>query len=163
MENVWAALHFQEGEQATNLGDYSGIQSNADVIVALKEGFSQEQGLFHSLKMHASKMPRGKVSAAIEENWLTKPWLAEGLDPRHLEMPTWVAATSGEDGDGECIRDELAQQLESTPLDVTHVDTEVVDDGGDSTAILEEEAQHVVANMLDNLEGALDTGVDTSY
>ena len=44
MTNIWAKLHkLEENEVEADLGDYSSISTNDDVITALKEGFKDAQ------------------------------------------------------------------------------------------------------------------------
>ena len=57
MENVWKSLHkLQPGEQQCNLGDYTVITSNVDVIAALQDGLKKAHALFRLvnklLQMH---------------------------------------------------------------------------------------------------------------
>jgi hypothetical protein len=43
MENIWHKLHpLQEGETAAHLGNYGGIQMEAEVIATLKDGLREE-------------------------------------------------------------------------------------------------------------------------
>jgi len=44
MQNVWTALHpLLEGDPAYDLGDYNGIFTNEEVILALKQGLKEAQ------------------------------------------------------------------------------------------------------------------------
>ena len=55
MENVWESLHkLQPGEQRCNLGDYTAITSNADVIAALQDGLKEAHASFRPLNMAPS-------------------------------------------------------------------------------------------------------------
>ena len=55
MENVWESLHkLQSGEQRYNLGDYTAIISNADVIAALQDGLKEAHALLRPLNMAPS-------------------------------------------------------------------------------------------------------------
>ena len=59
VENIWASLHpLQEGESVADLGDYSLVSTDAEIEVALKEGFKEAQAMLQVLNMapniHAS-------------------------------------------------------------------------------------------------------------
>jgi hypothetical protein len=49
MTNMWAQLYpLGDGEDPCDLGDYSSIASNADVVVPLKEGLKKHKKCFGS-------------------------------------------------------------------------------------------------------------------
>ncbi len=76
MENVWESLHkIQPGEQRCNLGDYTAITSNADVIAALQDGLKKAHALFRPLNMAPS------TQCLANKKWYEKPWLVEKTDP----------------------------------------------------------------------------------
>ena len=50
MNNIWAKLHkLEEDEREPNLGDYSVVSTNEDVVQALKQGLKDAQRMNTSL------------------------------------------------------------------------------------------------------------------
>jgi hypothetical protein len=69
MENIWHKLHpLQEGETVADLEDYGGIQMEAEVIAALKDGLREAQQLLWILNM--------AQSSVAKKEWYTAPWIA---------------------------------------------------------------------------------------
>ena len=74
MTIMWAQLHpLDDGEDPCDLGDYSSIASDADVVAALKEGSKEAQKVLRVLNMAPSVHAR-------EKEWFLKPWNLERLD-----------------------------------------------------------------------------------
>ena len=155
MENVWEALHkLQPGEERCNLGDYSNISSNAEVISALKDGLKEAQALFRPLNMAPSPQ-----CVAKKKVWYEKPWVIERADLRSCAYKATVRPVSGEDGDSEVLRDRLHAE-ESGTLDAatdTGVSTEsaaeeLVDDGLQHAVLIEEETRDVITDLLNRAE-----------
>ena len=73
MNNIWAKLHKLEGDEVEpNLGDYSAVSTDEQVITALKEGLKEAQRMFNSLNMAPN--PQASVKNKI---WFDIPWVAE--------------------------------------------------------------------------------------
>ena len=109
METVWESMHkLQIGESWCNLGDYSLIPSDVEVIAALKEGFKEAQGMLRSLNMAPSPQ-------CISKNkiWYEKPWVVERADSKSFAYKPTSRPVSGEDGDSEVLRDRLREETAS--------------------------------------------------
>lgn len=150
MDNIWARLHpLLEGETPCDLGDYSLIDSNADVVNALKEGLLEAQRTLRGLNMvptvHAA--PAKKV-------WFLKPWVIEKDDPTWLSCTPAATPVLGEDGDSEVMRETVAAESLRTARRaansgaVEELEDEIIDDGLDAQAVLEDETRDAVADVL---------------
>ena len=61
MTNIWAQLHpLGDGEDPCDLGDYSSIAFDANVVAALKEGLKEAQKVLRVLNMAPSVHAREK-------------------------------------------------------------------------------------------------------
>jgi hypothetical protein len=61
MTNMWAQLHpLDDGEDPCDLGDYSSIAYDADVVVAMREGLKKTQTMLRVLNMAPSVHAREK-------------------------------------------------------------------------------------------------------
>ena len=93
MTNMWAQLHpLNDGEDPVDLGDYSSIASDVDVVAPLKEGLKEAYIVLWVLNMAPSLYARGK-------EWFLKSWNLERLDPKHLAYKPTRCLMPGEDGD----------------------------------------------------------------
>ena len=73
MNNIWAKLYkLEDGEEEPNLGDYSIVATNEEVVKALKEGLKEAQKLINVLKMAPNPQATAKNKA-----WFEKPWTVE--------------------------------------------------------------------------------------
>jgi hypothetical protein len=98
MENIWDKLHpLADGETALDLGDYSAIGSEDEVIEALKEGLCEAQRQLRILNMAPS-------SVARHQEWFNLPWLAEMKDPKSFAYTLTLTPELGEDDDLEVLR-----------------------------------------------------------
>jgi len=80
MNNIWAKLHKLEGDKVElDLGDYTTISSNKDVIIALKQGLKEVQRMIKNLNM----APNPKASARNRFG-LTNCRLQKGQTSSHL-------------------------------------------------------------------------------
>ena len=103
MLNIWADLHpLSKGELPCNLGDYNAIQTDADVVAALKEGMKEAQGLLRVLNMAPS-------IAATRKQWFTTPWEVEKNVVKSFAYIPGAIAQAGEDRDAEVLRVALEQ------------------------------------------------------
>ena len=69
-------LHkLQDDEVEPNLGDYSAVSTDEDVVAALKEGFKEVQWVINSLSM----APNPQASAK-KKVWFEKPWILKRVD-----------------------------------------------------------------------------------
>jgi hypothetical protein len=76
-KNIWAELHPPlTGDTKSNLGDYTNIARDAEIVAALKEGLREAQSLLRSLNMAPSTVARNKT-------WFLQPWLVETADKHH--------------------------------------------------------------------------------
>lgn len=154
VENIWATLHpLLEGETPADLGDYSLIATDFDVIAALKEGLKIAQDMLRVLNM----APPNQASPAAKL-WFRSPWEVEKLDSKHLAYQPSAMLQPGTDGDAECERQRLQSGPEegvqtvsnSNPDDVLEADLE----GDDGTCLsqLEEETKNVFAEVINDHE-----------
>jgi hypothetical protein len=101
MTNVWADLHpLAPEELPCDLGNYSLITTNDDVIAALKEGLKEAQRLLRALNMG----PRPGANAQ-SSRWFISPWTCELANPRHFAFVPNKKPVEGEDGDSEVMRE----------------------------------------------------------
>lgn len=153
-QNIWAKLHpLQPGEAPADLGDYSSLTTDADIVLALKEGLKAAQATLKSLNMAPS-------SCAKKKTWFAEPWLVERADPKHWTYVPPARPVPGEDGDAEVLREALAVQTEAA-CSASEGDDGVADDGGlhslsedegDVLRVAEEECRHAISEMLDEAE-----------
>ena len=155
MDTVWESLHkLQPGEQRCNLGDYSLISTNGEVISALQEGLKQAKSMLRSLNMAPSTQcqPRRRI-------WYDKPWLVERKDPKCFHYKPGARPTSGEDGDSEVLRDRL--QNEPSTFDLVahapHMRDNIEEDAlenclPDHLTSLQDEARDAVIDLLNDAE-----------
>ena len=93
-KNIWASLHsLVDGEIPANLGDYLGVMADRDLVVALKEGLKEAQGVLRVVNMAPS-------SVASDKTWFQNPWMVEVADVKHWAYTPPKTPTPGEDGDG---------------------------------------------------------------
>ena len=103
MNNIWAKLHKLEGDEVEpNLGDYSAVSTDEQVITALKEGLKEAQRMINSLNM----APNPQASAK-NKIWFDKPWVAEMSDNQSFAFVVGSKPVRGEDGDMEVLREDL--------------------------------------------------------
>ena len=70
MENIWAQIHpLGANEGPCNLGDYTDISTNAEVVSALQEGFRMAQMMLRHLNMAPSVHARPNLKL-----WFNKLW-----------------------------------------------------------------------------------------
>ena len=167
-QNIWADLHpLERGQSPADLGDYSELAKEEDLVVALKEGLKAAQAQLKSLNMAPS-------SYAWKKQWFLQPWVVEKLDPKHWTFVATEKTVPGEDGDAEVMRDCLIQQGDGDTVegDTANVDIEFSAADGlgpniaaDSTAVeepaddaehdlrlAEEECRDAISQMLDSAE-----------
>jgi len=76
MTNISAKLYkLADDEVEPDLGDYSAISSNEEVVTALKEGFKEAQKMIHSLNMALNPQATTK-----NKLWFDKLWVVECAD-----------------------------------------------------------------------------------
>ena len=152
MKNVWADLHpLVEGEQSCDLGNYSGIASDGEVILALQEGLKEAQKILRSLSMAPSSVVRKK-------DWFLAPWKEEKHDPKHLVAVQSKRMVAGEDGDGEVLREALSESSggveEGSNPNPELANSLVVDDVDEveEVPVLEEETRDILSEMMNEHE-----------
>jgi hypothetical protein len=85
------------------------------------------------------------------KKWYLEPWVVEEADPKFMSYSPSKKAVPGEDGDAEVIRDKEAplSQVCSSGEDVENLDAEnLLPTCDDDVVILEDEARHVLRDML---------------
>ena len=155
MENVWESLHkLTLGEQRPNLGDYSLIAGNADVVSALQEGLKEAQSMLRSLNMALSAQCQSR-----RKIWFDRPWLAEREDRQCFHYKPSARPTSGEDGDSEVLRDRLVSELSAAepPAHAPQMrdnleEFAAEEDESEHLRIIEEEARDAVTDVLNSAE-----------
>ena len=155
MENVWESLHkLTLGEQRPNLGDYSLIAGNADVVSALQEGLKEAQSMLRSLNMAPSAQCQ-----SCRKIWFDRPWLAEREDRQCFHYKPSARLTSGEDGDSEVLRDRLVSELSAAepPAHAPQMrdnleESAAEEDESEHWRIIEEEARDAVTDVLNSAE-----------
>lgn len=155
MNNIWAKMHqLQENESAANLGDYSAVHSNEEVVSALKEGLKDAQQMLNSLNMAPNSHALASKKVLFE-----KPWMVERADKQSFAYTPTSKPIHGEDGDMEVLRSDLQEvehELERRiasenlhPSICEHVEEEIVDDGADSMIVVDTETRDAISEMLD--------------
>ena len=153
MENVWEHLHPLEAhESRVDLGNYTQIASNEDVVLALKEGLMEAQVMLRVLNMAPSAQCRSKV-------WFLTPWIIEQGDPKHMAYVKSKNAIIGEDGDSEVLREALdiasiidVELVNSNSNNLDELEGNFEGGGVEDLTILEEETRQVVIEMVDSME-----------
>ena len=154
MNNIWAKMHqLQENESAANLGDYSAVHSNEEVVSALK-GLKDAQRMQNSLNM----APNSHAPAS-KKVWFEKPWMVERADKQSFAYTPTSKPIRGEDGDMEVLRSDLQEvehELERRiaienlhPSICEHLEEEILDDGADSMIIVDSKTRDAISEMLD--------------
>lgn len=88
----------QENEDEPNLGDYSAISTNHDIVIALKEGLKEAQQMINSLNMAPSRQ-----AATKNKVWFEKPWFVELADTHSFAFVARSKPIRREDGDMEVL------------------------------------------------------------
>ena len=153
MENIWEHLHpLQAHENKADLGNYTLIASNEDVVLALKEGLMEAQTMLRVLNMAPSAQCR-----IIQ--WFLTPWFIEQRDPKHMAYMKSKNAIPGEDGDSEVLREVLymasivdVEDYNSNSNNLDELGNNFEGDGVEDLTILEEETRQVVVKMVDSME-----------
>jgi hypothetical protein len=92
---------------ALSLVAFNGIQTDKDIVGALKQGLKEAQGLIQMLDMVPSNYARQK-------KWFQEPWMEEVRDPKFgFTYKPSKTLELGEDGDREVMRAVLENELES--------------------------------------------------
>lgn len=141
--NIWAELHpLEEGMSGPDLGDYSLINDDSKLIDALKEGLREAQSMIRILNM-------GPSSVAREKKWFMQPWLVESNDPKYWAYVPPKKATTGDDGDGEALRDAMVDTDAND--NVVHLEDELEDDP-EPLGIAEGECMDALSELMDAVE-----------
>jgi len=157
MKNIWADLHpLQEGERHCNLGDYTLVSTDDDVIAALQEGLKLTQGMLRTLNMAPPVQCSNKA-------WFMTPWLVEKADPSSFAYVPSKIPVSGEDGDGEVLRHDLedtvtVEESEDSNL-LVEGEEELLEDGSPTLPTVELEACAAISEVLDSTEPQLKTAI----
>jgi hypothetical protein len=161
METVWESLHpLQPGETRCNLGDYSLISSNGEVVAALQEGFKEAQAMVRALNMAPTAHCQSK-----RRTWYEKPWAVERADPKSFAYKPSARPISGEDGDSEVLRDRLHEETTSgsgnaaAPQMRDTIEEDVDEDGAEQSAVLEQETRDAITDLLNRAEVQVSTVV----
>jgi hypothetical protein len=158
MNNIWGKLHKLEVEELEpNLGDYSAVSTNDDVVTALKEGLKEAQRMINSLNMAPNPQATAK-----NKIWFDRPWVAEMADKQSFCFAAGSKPVRGEDGDMEVLREDLNQkekdmQRRAEAGELEHivledVETDVVDDGVPALPVVESETRDIISELLDTHE-----------
>lgn len=154
MENIWAKIHpLRADETPCDLGDYLEIPTNAEVVLALKEGLTEAQRLLRHLNMAPSVHARANLKV-----WFNKPWELETTDEKFMKFKSTSKLVFGEDGDSEVIRHTLQQATsleeegDTVVPNQTHLESELFDDGQDIGMVAEGEVRDAIADMLNTHE-----------
>jgi hypothetical protein len=86
------------------LDDYSELTTDDEIILALKEGLKEAQGLLRILNM-------APFIVVCEKCWFLNPWTVEAEDPSHWSYIPPPKPTACDDGDGEVIRDAVFGEI----------------------------------------------------
>ena len=147
-QNIWADLHpLEAGQAPVDLGDYSSLTTNEDIVLALKEGFKAAQTQLKSLNMAPSAYAKRKT-------WFAEPWVVERADPKHWVYVPPTRPVPGEDGDAEVLRESLVEGECSTcegddgEANGSGPDS-LYEDEGDFLRVTEKECRHAISEMLD--------------
>jgi hypothetical protein len=99
MENIWSKLYpLGESEVPANLGNYSSIENNDMLVMALKEGFKEAQSMLRVLNMAPTVYARDK-------RWFTEPWRLERTDGKHMAYVPSQTPVAREDGDSKVMQE----------------------------------------------------------
>ena len=157
MTNIWAKLHkLGEDEVVPDLGDYSLVSSNNEVVLALKEGLKDAQKMMNSLNMAPSPQ-----AAAKNRVWFERPWILESADTQSFSFHTTGKPVWGEDGDMEVLREDLREkeselQRRAELHELQHlendIEEDVLDDGVEALTVVESETQDIISEVLSNHE-----------
>jgi hypothetical protein len=141
-----------------DLGDYSKIREDSDLVLALKEGLKEAQTMLRGLNMAPS-------SVAMEKRWFLEPWVLKGLDPKCWTFVQSKTPAPSDDGNGEALREALVatavldfsttQEGEGMP----HLEGDVhedFDDGLDLVSVAENECRDALSELMDQVEPPLD-------
>lgn len=106
MTNIRAKLHkLHEDEVELDLGDYSAVSSNEDVVTALKEGFREAQKMLNPLNMAPSLQAIAKNRVCFD-----KPWVFELADSQPFAFAPGARPVRGEDADMEVLREDIRER-----------------------------------------------------
>ena len=154
--NIWAKLHpLGENQEAANLSDYSGLETDAQVILCLQEGFKSAQVALRILNMAPSIVAR-------EKKWFLEPWSLEAADDKHWAYSPPARPVAGEDGDSEVMRETLASNSESPcesehAADFQEIEDAMCDDGLNNVEVAEDECRHAICEILNTAESHEET------
>lgn len=95
----------EEGETQADLGDYSMIISDKEVVAALEEGLKEAQGLLRILNM----APSATYTRDLRE-WYDCPWKVERLYKKQLAYTPTSKPTLGEDVDMKVLQNQMGVQ-----------------------------------------------------
>ena len=158
MTNIWAKLHkFEEDKVEPDLGDYTTVSSNREVVTALKEGLKEPQKMLNSLNMAPSPQ-----ASAKNKVWFEKPWTVELADTTSFAFFAVTKPIRGEDGDMEVMREDIRekeQELQRTTElhdlqsnGLIDMEEDMVDDGVPTIAVVESETRDIILEVLSNHE-----------
>lgn len=86
--------------------------------------------------------------------WFNKPWLIEKVDPKFMAYTPAANPVRGEDGDGEVMREVVAassSSIEESSIPhaiVEELENEVVDDGLDLQAVVEDKTRNGLVDVM---------------
>ncbi|KAL3677704.1 hypothetical protein R1sor_020660 [Riccia sorocarpa] len=157
MKCVWEELHpvpcddkgLRVG-RLPNLGDYSEVSTDSDIILALEEGFKEAQTLLRVLDMAPSVHCRADKAA-----WFKRPWDFEDDLSAKLKDLTYSSPEEGDDGNvGSDVDEEPVGHLTSVEVDVdTKTDGELSSalaaNAANVQAVTIVECAHVIGEMKD--------------
>ena len=159
--NIWGDLHpLEPGQAPPDLANYSSLSTDADIVLALKEGLKAAQAQLNVLNMAPSTYAKNK-------SWFLQPWRLESADPKHWAYVPPPKPVPGEDGDAEVLREALDAQMEGESAssedinndgdiddfdaDTNHLD-DVLEDGQDDLRVAEDECRDAISHMLQAAE-----------
>ncbi|KAL3680273.1 hypothetical protein R1sor_023229 [Riccia sorocarpa] len=163
MKNIWEQLHpipcdttGRKLIEEPNLADFSQVQTDEDIISALKEGYIEASKLLHVLEMAPSS--HCNKEAAM---WFRRPWdFEQSLQATFKEF---ISEDTEEDDNDDTIgaNNRKEEVLGETPplLDVNAEDEEHLQQAIEANAPLEQEeaiaeVHHILHEMQDITEAA---------
>lgn len=158
-KNIWMDLvpGPKEGHIPVDQTDYSGIQTNEDVIVALKEGLVLAQSASSRVQMNPSPYCRDRV-------WWETPWITEGLG---VLSGGWCSVTVEDLAPVEDDDEDVAQlQVAEVHVDPHDEGDDEGDDGVHDTHVASEGCGTILSEMYSDLvygEPRVDVKPTVSY